>query len=118
MRVCFDIQDFFLDSLQYHQLSATFYLMNGYQLKGQLIFYNDEVLIVKSADKQQIRCLFAVVCTIDLFKEAFKTALIAAQNHSDDYLSVLNVNCAVAVYVSFQTVLHGNCREESILQIA
>ena len=48
MRVCFDIKDFFLDS------SATFYLMNGYQLKGQLIFYNDEVLIVKSADKQQM----------------------------------------------------------------
>ena len=66
MRVCFDIQDFFLDSLQYHQLSATFYLMNGYQLKGQLIFYNDEVLIVKSADKQQMVYKHAISTVVPL----------------------------------------------------
>ncbi len=54
MKACFDIQDFFLDSLQFHTLSATFFLMNGYQLKGQLVYYDDRVLVVQSADKQQM----------------------------------------------------------------
>ena len=54
MRECFDIEDFFLDSLQFHSLSATFFLINGYQLKGQLLRYDNNVLIVKSAEKEQM----------------------------------------------------------------
>lgn len=71
MRECFDIEDFFLDSLQFHSLSATFFLINGYQLKGQLLHYDSNVLIVKSADKEQM-----------VFKHALSTI---CPNHKLDF---------------------------------
>lgn len=71
MRECFDIQDFFLDSMQFQKLSATFFLMNGYQLKGQLLYYDNEVLIVKSAEKEQL-----------IFKHALSTI---CPNHKLDF---------------------------------
>lgn len=71
MRECFDIQDFFLDSLQFHKVAATFFLINGYQLKGQLIYYDNEVLVVKSAEKEQM-----------VFKHALSTI---CPNHPLDF---------------------------------
>lgn len=54
MRECYNIREYFLDELQYRGLAATFFLMNGFQLKGVLLHYDDEVLIVESGGKKQM----------------------------------------------------------------
>ena len=54
LKECFDIQDFYLDFLQYKNLTATFFLLNGFQIKGHLKHYDGEVFIIESGDKQQM----------------------------------------------------------------
>lgn len=54
MKECYNLREFFLDELQFKGLAATFFLLNGYQLKGVLLHYNDEVLVVQSGDKRQM----------------------------------------------------------------
>ena len=54
MKECFDVQEFYLDSLQFANQAATFFLMNGFQLKGHLKHYDDQVLIIEANGKQQM----------------------------------------------------------------
>jgi host factor-I protein len=43
-----------LDELQFGRTPTTFFLLNGFQLKGILLHYDDEVLIVESGGKKQM----------------------------------------------------------------
>lgn len=54
MKECYNLKEFFLDELQYRGVAATFFLLNGFQLKGVLLHYDDEVLVVQSGDKRQM----------------------------------------------------------------
>ena len=54
MKECFDIQEFILDSLQFDRLGATFFLLNGFQLKGRLLHYDEQVLVIESGGRQQM----------------------------------------------------------------
>lgn len=54
MKECYNLKEYFLDELQYRGLLATFFLLNGFQLKGILLHYDDEVLVVQSGDKRQM----------------------------------------------------------------
>lgn len=54
MKECYNIREYFLDELQFGSLPATFFLLNGFQLKGVLLHYDDEVLIVESGGKKQM----------------------------------------------------------------
>lgn len=54
MKECYNIREYFLDELQFRALPATFFLLNGFQLKGVLLHYDDEVLIVESGGKKQM----------------------------------------------------------------
>lgn len=54
MKVCYNIREYFLDELQFAAAPATFYLLNGFQLKGVLLHYDDEVLIVDSGGRKQM----------------------------------------------------------------
>ena len=48
MKECYNIRDYVLDELQYGRTPTTFFLLNGFQLKGVLLHYDDEVLIIDS----------------------------------------------------------------------
>ena len=52
MKECFDLQELILDSLQFDRLGATFFLLNGYQLKGRLLRYDDQVFLIESGGRQ------------------------------------------------------------------
>lgn len=54
MKECYNLKEYFLDELQYRGVAATFFLLNGFQLKGVLLHYDDEVLVVQSGDKRQM----------------------------------------------------------------
>ena len=54
MKECYNVKEYFLDELQFQGLAATFFLLNGFQLKGVLLHYDDEVLIVDSGGKKQM----------------------------------------------------------------
>lgn len=54
MRECYNLREFFLDELQYRGAAATFFLLNGFQLKGVLLNFDDEVLVVQSGDRRQM----------------------------------------------------------------
>lgn len=54
MKECYNLKEYFLDELQYRGLAATFFLLNGFQLKGVLLHYDDNVLVVQSGDKRQM----------------------------------------------------------------
>ena len=54
MKECYNVKEFFLDELQFRGLAATFFLLNGFQLKGVLLHYDDDVLIVESGGKKQM----------------------------------------------------------------
>lgn len=54
MKECYNIREYFLDELQFSASPATFFLMNGFQLKGVLLHYDDEVLIVESGGRKQM----------------------------------------------------------------
>lgn len=54
MKECYNIREYLLDELQFGRTPATFFLLNGFQLKGVLLHYDDEVLIVESGGKKQM----------------------------------------------------------------
>lgn len=54
MKECYDLRGYFLDELQFKGVAATFFLLNGFQLKGVLLHYDDRVLVVQSGDKRQM----------------------------------------------------------------
>lgn len=54
VKECYNLKEYFLDELQYRGLAATFFLLNGFQLKGVLLHYDDNVLVVQSGDKRQM----------------------------------------------------------------
>ncbi len=54
MKACFNLKEYFLDELQYRGIAATFFLLNGFQLKGVLLTYDDDVLVIQSGDKRQM----------------------------------------------------------------
>lgn len=54
VKECYNLREFFLDELQFGGVAATFFLLNGFQLKGVLLHYDDEVLVVQSGDKRQM----------------------------------------------------------------
>ena len=54
MKECYNLKEYFLDELQYRGIAATFFLLNGFQLKGVLLHYDGEVLVVQSGDKRQM----------------------------------------------------------------
>lgn len=60
MKECYNIREYLLDELQFGSLPATFFLLNGFQLKGVLLHYDDEVLIVESGGKKQMVFCHAV----------------------------------------------------------
>ena len=62
MKECYNVQEYFLDELQFGGQAAIFFLLNGFQLKGVLLHYDDQVLIVESGGKKQV-----------LFKQAVST---------------------------------------------
>ena len=48
------LQDFYLNSIRKEKLTATFFLVNGYQLKGQLKAFDSFSLMIDSDGKQQM----------------------------------------------------------------
>ena len=54
MKECYNIRDCVLDELQFGRTPTTFFLLNGFQLKGVLLHYDDEVLIIDSGGKKQL----------------------------------------------------------------
>ncbi len=54
MKECYNIREYFLDELQYRAVPTVFFLMNGYQLKGVLRHYDEDVLIVESGGRRQM----------------------------------------------------------------
>ena len=54
MKECSNICEYVLDELQFGRTPTTFFLLNGFQLKGILLHYDDEVLIVESGGKKQM----------------------------------------------------------------
>ena len=54
MKECYNIGEYVLDELQFGRTPTTFFLLNGFQLKGILLHYDDEVLIVESGGKKQM----------------------------------------------------------------
>lgn len=54
MKECYNIREYFLDELQFRAVPATFFMLNGFQLKGVLLHYDDEVMIVESGGKKQM----------------------------------------------------------------
>ena len=54
MKECYNLCEYVLDELQFGRTPTTFFLLNGFQLKGILLHYDDEVLIVESGGKKQM----------------------------------------------------------------
>ena len=62
MKECYNIRDYVLDELQFGRTPTTFFLLNGFQLKGVLLHYDDEVLkkyytnmkLIDSGGKKQL----------------------------------------------------------------
>ena len=48
------LQEFYLNSIRKENITATFFLVNGYQIKGQLKAFDSFSLMIDSDGKQQM----------------------------------------------------------------
>ena len=49
-----NLQDIFLTKVRKQSLPVTVFLMNGYQLRGQITGYDAFVVVLMTGDKQQV----------------------------------------------------------------
>ena len=54
MQKSHDLQDLFLSRARRDQTNVTMFLMNGYQLKGQIAGFDAFVVVLMTGDKQQV----------------------------------------------------------------
>lgn len=70
-----DLQDFFLNSLRKESIPATFFLINGFQIRGVITGFDNFTIVINADGKQQMVYKHAVSTIIptravDLSKKA------------------------------------------------
>ena len=54
MQTRINLQDTFLTRIRRNKTNVTLFLMNGYQLRGQITGYDAFVVVLMTGDKQQV----------------------------------------------------------------
>ena len=54
MQKTHNLQDLFLSRARLDKANVTLFLMNGYQLKGQIVGFDAFVVVLMTGDKQQV----------------------------------------------------------------
>ena len=61
-----NLQDFYLNTLWKENIAATFYLVNGFQIKGKVVGFDNFIVIIEADSRQQM-----------VYKHALSTVLPA-----------------------------------------